>query len=170
MSSPPDVYPNRTAFLAMIGWSEGTRTCSITKRDGYDVIVTGIDGKPEIFTDFSRHPFAHGRAPKLINSKGLESTASGRYQLLLKWWRAYSASLGLKDFSPASQDAIAIQQIRERAALPLIDNGDIALAIQRCSNLWASFPGANYADQHMHQMDALLAAFTAAGGKLRSPT
>ena len=34
-------------------------------------------------------------------------------------------ALGLKDFSPKSQDAVALQQIMERGALPMIDRGDI---------------------------------------------
>ena len=48
----------------------------------------------------------------------------------------------LKDFSPKSQDAVALQQIKERGALPMIDRGDIRQAIDRCSNIWASLPGA----------------------------
>ena len=44
--------------------------------------------------------------------------------------------LGLKDFSPKSQDAVALQQIKERGALPMIDRGDIRQAIDRCSNIW----------------------------------
>ena len=40
---------------------------------------------------------------------------------------------GLKDFSPKSQDAVALQQIKERGALPMIDRGDIRQAIDRCS-------------------------------------
>ena len=35
-----------------------------------------------------------------------------------------TAQLGLKDF-PKSQDAVALQQIKERGALPMIDRGDI---------------------------------------------
>ena len=45
-------------------------------------------------------------------------------------------------FSPKSQDAVALQQIKERGALPMIDRGDIRQAIDRCSNIWASLPGA----------------------------
>ena len=41
-----------------------------------------------------------------------------------------------------SQDAVALQQIKERGALPMIDRGDIRQAIDRCSNIWASLPGA----------------------------
>ena len=47
------------AFLDLIAYSEGTSTSSVTKNDGYDVIVTGVDG-PSIFTDYSDHPFANG--------------------------------------------------------------------------------------------------------------
>ena len=37
---------------------------------------------------------------------------------------AYRKQLGLKDFSEKS-DAVALQQIKERGALPMIDRGDI---------------------------------------------
>ena len=56
---------------------------------------------------------------------------------------AYRKQFGLKDF-PKSQDAVALQQIKERGALPMIDRGDIRQAIDRCSNIWASLPGAGY--------------------------
>ena len=39
-----------------------------------------------------------------------------------------ASRLGLKDFSPKSQDAVALQQIKERGALPMIDRGDIRAA------------------------------------------
>ena len=56
-------------------------------------------------------------------------TGAGRYQLLSRWWDAYRKQLGLKDFSPKSQDAVALRQIKERSALPMIDRGDIRQAI-----------------------------------------
>ena len=31
---------------------------------------------------------------------------------------------------------MALQQIKERGALPMIDRGDIRQAIDRCSNIW----------------------------------
>ena len=49
--------------------------------------------------------------------------------------------LGLLPLSEKS-DAVALQQIKERGALPMIDRGDIRQAIDRCSNIWASLPGA----------------------------
>ena len=40
---------------------------------------------------------------------------------------------------------MALQQIKERGALPMIDRGDIRQAIDRCSNnIRASLPGAGY--------------------------
>ena len=85
----------------------------------------------------------HPRKLVTLNPK-LKSTGAGRYQLLSRWWDAYRQQLGLKDFSPKSQDAVALQQIKERGALPMIDRGDIRRAIDRCSNIWASLPGAGY--------------------------
>ena len=114
-----------------------------TRNHGYDVIVG------ELFTDYSDHP----RKLVTLNPK-LKSTGAGRYQLLSRWWDAYRKQLGL-NFSPKSQDAVALQQIKERGALPMIDRGDIRQAIDRCSNIWASLPGAGYG-QFEHKADSLV--------------
>ncbi|EOY5091906.1 glycoside hydrolase family protein [Citrobacter amalonaticus] len=154
-----EINKQRKAFLDMLAWSEGTdKLGQLTKNHGYDVIVGG-----SLFTDYRDHP------RKLITlSPRLKSTAAGRYQLLSRYWDAYRKQLGLKDFSPESQDAVALQQINERGALPLIDRGDIRQAIDRCCNIWASLPGAGYG-QFEHKADALIAKFKAAGGKVNEP-
>ena len=85
--------------------------------------------------DYSDHP----RKLVTLNPK-LKSTGAGRYQLLSRWWDAYRKQLGLKFLSGKSQDAVALQQIKERGFLPMIDRGDIRQAIDRCSNIWASLP------------------------------
>lgn len=149
----------RKAFLDMLAWSEGTdKKGQPTNNRGYDVIVGG-----SLFTDYSDHP----RKLVTLNPK-LKSTAAGRYQLLSRWWDAYRKQLGLKDFSPASQDAVALQQIKERRALELIDSGYIRQAIDRCSNIWASLPGAGYG-QFEHKADNLIAKFKEAGGTVNEP-
>ena len=118
----------------MLAWSEGIDNGrQKTRNHGYDAIVGG-----ELFTDYSDHP----RKLVTLNPK-LKSTGAGRYQLLSRWWDVTGKQLGLKDFSPKSQDAVALQ-IKERGALPMIDRGDIRQAIDRCSNIWASLPGAGY--------------------------
>ena len=48
-----------------------------------------------------------------------------------------------------------MQQIKERGALPMIDRGDIRQAIDRCSNIWASLPGAG-CGQFEHKADSSL--------------
>jgi muramidase (phage lysozyme) len=157
--------PNQKAFLDMLSVSEGTSTSAATKNAGYDIIVTGVDGKSETFTDFSDHPFNKGRASKVINSRGLTSNASGRYQFMLKDWHHYRDQLKLPDFGPASQDKWALQLIRERRALDDIEAGNFAAAVAKCSNLWASLPGAGYG-QHENQLAALQTAYSNAGGSL----
>lgn len=154
------------AFLDMISWSEGTCNTlhSLTKMEGYDVIVTGSDG-PEIFSDFSSHPFSGGRAPKHITGS-LFSSASGRYQFLRTHWEHYRNQLKLPDFGPLSQDLWAIQLIRERRALSDIKELRIREAISRTANIWASFPSAGYG-QPEHKMDQLLVVFDTALNKLK---
>ena len=152
-----EINNQRKAFLDMLAWSEGTDNGrQKTRNHGYDVIVGG-----ELFTDYSDHP-----RKLVIKNPKLKSTGAGRYQLLSRWWDAYRKQLGLKDFSPKSQDAVALQQIKERGALPMIDVDDIRQAIDRCSNIWASLPGAGYG-QFEHKADSLIAKFKEAGGTVR---
>lgn len=159
-------------FLDLIAFSEGTSTSKQTKNDGYDVIVTGISG-PEVFTNYSTHPFApstlypNGRPAKLIKLATAEapavySTASGRYQLLQSkanpYFLTYKKQLGLLDFSPLSQDRIGVQQIKECKAVDWILEGQLTLAINACSSRWASFPGNNYG-QGGKTVETLVAKF-----------
>ncbi|MFC5861109.1 glycoside hydrolase family 104 protein [Acidicapsa dinghuensis] len=153
--------PQLTAFLDLIAWSEGTSTHPLTRNDGYDVIVTGADGAPEIFTDYADHPFAGGRKPKLIRMEPpppILSDAAGRYQQMLKYWPAYKAQLELPDFGPASQDKLAIQLITECRAIRLIEAGQVTAAIAACSSRWASFPGNNYG-QGGRKIEELMARY-----------
>lgn len=159
------MHPNRAAFLAMLAYAEGTSTHPTTRHNGYDVVVTGMDGKPETFLDFSTHPFANGRPAKQINSNGLYSTASGRYQFLVRHWKHYKAQLHLQDFGPDSQDLWALQLIRERQALPLIDGGNLREAINAVRTLWASLPGSGHG-QPERSFNRLETVYLGAGGQL----
>ena len=88
--------------------------------------------------------------PKTQNQQAPDATS-----FFSRWWDAYRKQLGLKDFSPKSQDAVALQQIKERGAYLAIDRGDIRQATDRCSNIWASLPGAGYG-QFEHKADSSL--------------
>ena len=114
----------------------------------------------ELFTDYSTPPQTCHAKPKL------KSTGAGRYQLLSRWWDAYRKQFGLKDFLSEKSDAVALQQIKERVALTYDWSCDIRQAIDRCSNIWASLPGAGYG-QFEHKADSLIAKFKEAGGTVR---
>ena len=151
-----EINNQRKAFLDMLVWSEGTDNGrQKTRNHGYDVIVG------RAIYSYSDHP----RKLVTLNPK-LKSTGAGRYQLLSRWWDAYRKQQPERDFSPKDQDAVALQQIEERGALPMIDRGDIRQAIDRCSNIWASLPGAGYG-QFEHKADSLIAKFKEAGGTVR---
>lgn len=156
---------NVLAFLDMLAWSELGADYLRRSDDGYNVIVTGIDGVLELFDDYSAHPFAKGRKSKVFSKSGKTSNASGRYQFMLKDWSHYRDQLQLPDFGPISQDRWAIQLIKERSALADVKAGRIVDAISKCRNIWASLPGAGY-NQREHAQDDLLAQFIAAGGSL----
>ena len=118
-----EINNQRKAFLDMLAWSEGTDNGrQKTRNHGYDVIVGG-----ELFADYSDHPRKLVTKPKTQINR-----------------RRTPASFPLVGCLPQqqperllseSQDAVALQQIKERGALPMIDRGDIRQAIDRCSNI-----------------------------------
>ena len=68
-------------------------------------------------TDYSDHP----RKLVTLNPRKLKSTSAGRTSFFPVGGMP-TISSSLKDFSPKSQDAVALQQIKERGALPMIDH------------------------------------------------
>lgn len=152
---------NVCAFLDMIAVSEiGTRLLAVSD-DGYNVLQGATPSAPLLFDSYADHPYADGHKP----ASPSVSTAAGRYQILMRWWPAYKAQLRLADFGPVNQDRYAIQQLRERGALPDILAGRFTSAVAKVSNIWASLPGAGYG-QHENELATLQAAYTAAGGTL----
>jgi len=148
---------NLTAFLDTVAYSEGTDKPGQPSIDrGYDVLVGGA-----LFSGYADHPRKVVNLPRL----GIKSSAAGRYQILARFFDAYKKQLKLPDFSPASQDKIAIQLIRECKALDDVNNGRIAEALDKCKSRWASLPGAGYG-QHEHKLETLIDVFKRKGGKL----
>lgn len=151
-----DQENNRRAFLDMISHSEGT----FGRGDnGYNVLVGG-----DLFFNYDDHPRRIVKLPRR-GQEPIYSTAAGRYQLLARYFDFYKKKLNLTDFSPSSQDAIALQQIKECKALDDVDAGRIDQAIKKCARIWASLPGAGYG-QPEKKIEFLLAAYTKAGGTL----
>ena len=127
-----EINNQRKAFLDMLAWSEGTDNGrQKTRNHGYDVIVGG-----ELFTDYSDHP----RKLVTLNPTQITLDATSFFPVAGCLPQAVWPERLLSEKS----DAVALQQIKERGALPMIDRGDIRQAIDRCSNIWASLPGAGY--------------------------
>jgi muramidase (phage lysozyme) len=155
MIALPGVPTNRAAFLDMIAWSEGTSRIEGSD-NGYNVIVGG-----DLFTGYADHPRQLVFLPEL----GIYSTAAGRYQVLARYFDDYKAMLKLQDFSPESQDTIALQQIKECGALEVIDTGNLSAAVAFCAHIWASLPGAGYG-QPENDLAALTSTYQASGGTI----
>jgi muramidase (phage lysozyme) len=153
-SSPADAPTSqRQAWLDMIAISEGTYGRG---DNGYNVLVGG--------SLFDNGYIDHPR--QVIHVGGsLYSSAAGRYQIIAKTWDGVKAAIGAPDFSPAWQDAAALELTRQRGALDMVDAGDIAGAITACNKEWASFTGSPY-NQNPHDMGTMLAWFQQVGGAL----
>jgi muramidase (phage lysozyme) len=148
---------NEKAFLDMLAFSEGVAPGD----DGYRTLFGGalmdsLDDHPRRFFSFT-------------NKRGevLKTSAAGRYQFLMRTWDTLARRLSLPDFGPASQDAAALELVRERGAAQDVQAGRITQAIAKCAPIWASLPGAGYA-QHENKLTALVAQFSAVGGNLEA--
>jgi len=140
---------NVKAFLWMLRVSEGT-----AGQDGYSTIVGGSQ-----FQGFADHPRVLIALPNL----GIKSSAAGAYQIIRRTWDGVRDKLGLPDFSPESQDAAAIELIRQRGALADVKAGRFADAVEKCKKEWASLPGAGYG-QRENTLARLQGAYETAGG------
>ena len=146
---------NRKAFLSTLAWSEGTPQIP-NSDDGYRALVGG-----GTFESYAAHP----NTKVWIKKIGAFSDAAGRYQLMARYYAPYCKQLGLKDFSPASQDAIALQQIRECKALDDVDAGNFESATEKCGRIWASLPTSNLG-KSIRTMAEVKAVYQNAGGQL----
>jgi muramidase (phage lysozyme) len=95
--------PNVKSFLDVIAKPESG--------GAYNVSVGGRK-----FRDFSKHPEMYDPA--------LGSDAAGRYQFISTTWAARAKELGLKDFSPRSQDLAAVQHLKNFNLLDDVMSGD----------------------------------------------
>ena len=150
---------NMKAFLDMLAWSEGT-TRIPGSDNGYNVLVGSTPDDPEFFRGYLTHP--------RIYNPYFNSTAAGRYQIIFPTWSSLCARLNVTDFSPATQDAMAISLITEDCgAANAVTIGDFIRAVSLCSKEWASLPGSN-SGQWQSLMANLIAIYTASGGTLMS--
>ncbi|MBV8665246.1 MAG: glycoside hydrolase family 104 protein [Burkholderiaceae bacterium] len=109
--------PRVLAFLDTLAQTEGGK---------YDVRYGG-----KHFSDFSTHP----------GSPDGKGSAAGRYQITKETWVEFGRDkLGLNDFSPQTQDRIAVAVLMHLHADTLLRNNDIEGAIHAASQRWNSLP------------------------------
>lgn len=111
----------------------------------YDVIYGG-----KRFSDFSKHPNQAVQIRTGPNAKST-SSAAGRYQFLNSTWEEQAKKLGLKDFTPASQDAAAWNLAQEvykqktggdlNQVLRSGDPAAIGAVGKNLAGTWTSLPG-----------------------------
>jgi muramidase (phage lysozyme) len=145
---------NVQAFLSVIRRGEGTSDAM-----GYRRMFGG-----GYFDSFADHPrrvncFELSRGGKLCSS------AAGAYQFLRGTWDETAKKLGLRDFSPASQDLAALARIKARGALGDVLAGRFDAAMSRVNREWASMPGSTYGQPTISAATAR-AQYLAAGGKI----
>lgn len=108
------------------------------------------------------------RSPNLrvaVCTHAPDGTNRAGYQVTKGTWSKLKSRLGLRDFSPASQDAAAIELLRETGALQYAEQGNVAAAVSAARRIWASLPGAGY-DQPERSLAWLQARYTESGGVL----
>ena len=152
-----EINNQRKAFLDMLAWSEGTDN---DVRKPEIMVMTSLGRRRAIYW-LLRSPSqtCHAKPKTQINRRRTLPASS-------RWWDAYRKQLGLRKIPPKSQDAVALQQIKERGAyLWLI----VVISVRQstvAANIWASLLGAGYG-QFGDKADSLIAKFKEAGGTVR---
>lgn len=144
-------HRNVQAFLRVIRVGEGT-----AGPDGYRTLFGG-----GLFESFADHP--RQRITRTMAGRPITSTAAGAYQFLSRTWDETARIMGLRDFTPASQDLGAVGRIAARGALEDVKAGRFDAAIRKVALEWASMPGSPYG-QPVITWDRARAIYAAAGG------
>ena len=114
---------NVQAFLRAIRAGESSQDAS-----AYNMVVFG-----GTFSDMSTHP--NIRKP-LPNNPRDYTTAAGAYQITYTTWKWLKVLAGVNDFTPLSQDKMAVAYLRKLGALKDIVDGNYNAAIQKSSKVW----------------------------------
>lgn len=95
------------------------------------------------FDDYSKHPAKFVTITSGPN-KGKKSSAAGKYQITKTTYDAVAPKLGITDFSPESQQKIALYLAREKYGPDLARDlaaGKAADAAAKLAGVWTSLPG-----------------------------
>lgn len=124
-------HPNVAAFLRVIREGESNQT-----DNAYRMLYGG-----GFFSSFADHPH------QVITSNGISSSAAGAYQILSKTHAGLVEKYSFSDFTPATQDEMAVALIQGRGALQDLLRGDLSEVLDKCSWEWSSLPPHRYPGQ-----------------------
>ena len=149
-------HPNVAAFLKAIAEAEG---------GAYDFKYGALKGRANDrwrFTDTSTHP-----GPGIDG----KTTAAGMYQITRPTWQHHGGKLGLRDFSPRTQDLIAVEILRSLGVIEQIKAGEIAAVMPKVARTWAALPkgpgqGNHYPHQRHVSFEHFLSNYLQAGGSM----
>lgn len=149
-------HPNVAAFLKAIAEAEG---------GGYDFKYGALKGRSRDlwrFTDTSTHP-----GPGIDG----KTTAAGMYQITRPTWEHHGGKLGLIDFSPRTQELIAVEILRSLGVIEQVKAGEIAAAMPKVARTWAALPtgpgqGNHYPHQRHVSFERFLSSYLRAGGAI----
>lgn len=144
---------NVQAMLRVIRAGEGT-----ADQGGYNRLFGGGS-----FAGYADHP------RRVVKIGAYTSTAAGAYQFLASVWDETRAAMGLRDFSPASQDMGAVGRIAARGALADVQAGRFARAISKLNKEWASLPDSPYGQPTL-SMERAASIYVAMGGSIDTGT
>lgn len=148
---------NIQAFLKAIADAEG---------GGYDFKYGAVKGRrndPWRFSDYSTHP-----GP----GSGGVTTAAGMYQINRVTWQDHGEHrMGLTDFTPETQDLIAVSMLRGLGVIDKIKAGAIEASLSQASKQRAALPmGRGQTGRHNQpyvEFEHFEAAYRAAGGTIK---
>lgn len=148
---------NVQAFIKAIAKAEG---------GDYDFKYGAIKGKrndPWRFSDYSTHPGAGFRG----------STAAGMYQITKDTWHDHGeTAMGLTDFTPQTQDLIAVDMLRSVGVIDKIKAGEIAESMAPAARKWAGLPegpgrGNHYPPQPFVSYETFVQSYIGFGGSTK---
>lgn len=150
---------NADAFLDTLAACEGTDT-----PDGYRMLFGG-----KLFDNgYIDHPRIR---QSYVDKSGatIYTTAAGRYQIIAATWdrvaRKLWPTIKTPMFTPENQDAVALELVAERGAMPSLKAGSLRAALDLCAPEWASLP-ASTVPQPRRTYQFAENAFTRASGVL----
>ena len=127
--------PNVQQYMKMLMQAEGTAQYA----DPYRVAGGGSAVLPHL-NSFQRMPWGF----RTKSGEQKKSTAAGAFQFIESTWNDAAQALGLKDFSPRSQQLAALWLMSRSGSLDDVAKGDYSAAIGKDNKVWASLPGSPY--------------------------